>query len=145
MTLIRAKKGEKRCKKRCTKGGKKKDPKSKISIFLYMIADCGLVFQSLVQKVSCGPVAVPNFFCNFVVAKKGVASPTPDGHLHSSIDDGWTAQYFNGVIFCCTHFLPRCRRSLGLYTNPYRVIRRQRSRPSTPSGHPTKQIGTSTG
>ena len=41
---------------------------------------------------------VPMFFGNVAVAKKGVAScsgcqwgsPTPDGHLHSSIDDGWT-------------------------------------------------------
>ena len=77
----------------------------------------------MVEKTKTGGTPVPIFFLHFCGSQKGVAScsghrrgsPTPDGHLKCSIDDG-RAQHFNGVRFCCTCFSLCCRRSLDVYT-----------------------------
>ena len=64
-----------------------------------MVADGGLILKSLVQKESFGPVEhqYPNFFAIFRSQKRGgpaalgpMRESGPDGHLNSSIDDGWT-------------------------------------------------------
>ena len=84
-----------------------------------MVADCGLVLQSLIQKVSCGPVEhLYQFFLQFCGSQKG------GGQLH------WVPMGVRPPTGICTppsmmvvitHCLLCCRRSLDLYTTPYWV------------------------
>ena len=74
-----------------------------------MVANGGLILKSLVQKVSVGPVEhqYPSFFTIFWSQKRGgqllwvpMRESDPDGHLNSSIDDGWMDRFWRPLFGC---------------------------------------------